>query len=141
MEKHAMQARKRVVMGCARSAGVAMQKLLTTGWSLPDDVEWVEMPCASAIDELHMVRAFESGAEYVLVLSCHQGACRSLEGDQRLANRVKAVQSLLAEIGIDPSAVAHQRMAPNMASDLRAWITSLGAPQPCLANEQDAGEA
>jgi len=136
-----MQARKRVVMGCARSAGVAMQNLRATGWSLPDDVEWVEMPCASAIAELHMMRAFESGAENVLVLSCHHGACRSLEGDERLARRVTAVQALLTEIGIAPSALVHQRMAPNMASDLRTWIASLGAPQPCLAHEQDAGEA
>ena len=136
-----MQARKLVVIGCARSAGVAMDRLVADGWTLPQGVEWVQMPCASAIDELHMMRAFESGAERVLVLSCYQGACRSLEGGERLENRVQAVKRLLAEISMSPELLVHQRIAPNMASDLRIWIESACNPQPCLATEQDAGEA
>ena len=103
-----------------------MEQLWQSGWELPAGVEWVSMSCGSAIDELHIMRAFEAGAEKVLILSCFEGACRSLEGSRWVSRRVKAVHSLLQEIGISPGRLVHQNISPNMGADLRTWIEQQG---------------
>ena len=116
-----------------------MEQLCQSGWELPTGVEWVSVSCGSAIDKLYMMRAFEAGAENVLILSCFEGACRSLEGNRWVSRRIKAVHSLLQEIGISPERLAHQNISPNMGADLRTWIEQLVAPQPPAA--QDVNEA
>ena len=116
-----------VVFGCKQSAGVAREELLARGGALPTEVEWVELPCSGALDELHLLRALEDGAERVVVLACYEGACRSLDGDRRAAARVEAVRALLIEIGLDVERIAFRQVAPNMAADL---LGLLSAPQP-----------
>ena len=146
-DAHAMQARRWVILGCKRSAGAALDELLAVGWQLPADVEWVTLPCGSAIDELHLLKAFEAGAERVLVLSCFEGACRSLDGSAWVAKRVRAVAQTLTQVGIDPQRLQHHNLAPNMAADLRGWIEHLVSPATVAATAAhpaaapDGGEA
>ena len=116
-----------VVFGCKQSAGVAREELLAQGGALPAEIEWVELPCGGALDELHLLRALEDGAERVVVLACFEGACRSLDGDRRAAARVEAVRALLIEIGLDAERVTLRQVAPNMTADL---LGLLRAPEP-----------
>lgn len=90
-----------VLLGCARSAGEAVQNLAARGQRLPSNVEWVSLPCGSGIDELHILRAFEHGADQVMVLACYDGACRSVEGNKWAEKRVNAARAILEEAGID----------------------------------------
>ena len=114
-----------VLMGCARSAGVAVQELQANGRELPEGVEWVSLPCGSAIDELHILRAFESGAERVLVLACYNGACRSMDGSQWAAKRVEVARALLEEAGVPGDRLTFKNIAPTMAADLWVWVGEL----------------
>ncbi len=114
--------RRVVVMGCKHSAGEALQTLQAKGRALPDGVEWVELPCGGTLDELYILRALESGAASVLVLSCCDGACRSVDGSQWAAKRVQAVRAMLTEAGLTAERVVFHNIAPTMAPDLWAWI-------------------
>jgi coenzyme F420-reducing hydrogenase delta subunit len=139
-----MQARRWVILGCKRSAGAVLDELLASGWSLPADVEWVTLPCGSAIEELHLLKAFEAGAERVLVLSCFDGACRSVDGSAWVDKRVRAAAATLSQVGIAPERLQHHHLAPNMAADLRVWIEQLVSPTAVAAAAvaaHDGGEA
>ena len=63
-------------------------------------VEFIKLPCSSMVKDVFLLRAFESGADAVIVLVCPEGACRYVEGNLRAKKRVGWVQNLLDEIGL-----------------------------------------
>jgi F420-non-reducing hydrogenase iron-sulfur subunit len=65
------------------------------------EIESIKLPCSSMTREVVLLRAFEAGADAVLVLVCPAGACRHLDGNIRAAKRVERMKKLLDEIGID----------------------------------------
>ena len=104
-----------VLIGCEQSAGAAIRDLVAAGRSLPEAVEWVSSPCGGNIDALHILRAFESGADLVLVTACFDGACRSVNGNRWAEKRVEVARALLEEAGIPAWRLAFRNLAPNMA--------------------------
>jgi F420-non-reducing hydrogenase iron-sulfur subunit len=65
------------------------------------DITSVKLPCSSMSRELFLLKAFESGADAVVVLVCPEGSCRYLQGNLRTAKRVARMKKLLDEIGLD----------------------------------------
>jgi F420-non-reducing hydrogenase iron-sulfur subunit len=65
------------------------------------EIQSVKLPCSSMTREVVLLRAFESGADSVLVVVCPEGTCRYLQGNTRTAKRVTRVKRLLDEIGLD----------------------------------------
>jgi F420-non-reducing hydrogenase iron-sulfur subunit len=63
-------------------------------------IQSVKMPCSSMTREVFLLRAFEAGANAVVVLTCPEGACDYLEGNIRAQKRVERVKKILDEIGI-----------------------------------------
>lgn len=64
-------------------------------------VKCVKMPCSGMTREVFLLRAFEAGADAVLVLVCPEGQCDCLEGNIRAAKRVAWIKKLVDEIGLD----------------------------------------
>jgi len=60
-----------------------------------------KLPCSSMVKDVYLLRAFEAGADAVLVFVCPEGQCRYVEGNIRAAKRVQFVKKLLDEIEID----------------------------------------
>jgi coenzyme F420-reducing hydrogenase delta subunit len=123
--------RRIVLIGCDRSAGEAVRELEGSGRALPAHVEWVSLPCGSNTDELYILRAFEAGADRVMVLSCYEGACRSADGPKWAAKRVQAVKAMLKEVGIAEDRLEWRPLAPTMAADLWQWLNQ--GPEPVAA--------
>jgi F420-non-reducing hydrogenase iron-sulfur subunit len=65
------------------------------------EVKSIKLPCSSMTSELFLLKAFEAGADAVLVLVCPEGSCRYLEGNVRAAKRVNRIKSMLDAIGLD----------------------------------------
>ena len=64
------------------------------------EVRVISLPCSGKVDKLYLVKAFETGADGVAVVTCGKGECRYLEGNLRARKRAEAVDALLGEIGI-----------------------------------------
>ena len=60
-----------------------------------------KLPCSSMVKDVYLLRAFEAGADAVLVFVCPQGQCRYVEGNIRAGKRVQFVKKLLDEIEIN----------------------------------------
>jgi len=79
--------------------------LVLTELSLRSDVELEAVPCSGKIDARYLLKAFESGASAVCVLTCPTGHCKRLQGNLRAGRRVSAVRQFITEAGLDPSAL------------------------------------
>ena len=65
------------------------------------EVKSVTMACSSMTKDVHLLRAFEAGADAVLVLVCPHKGCRFAEGSLRAGKRVDFVKTILDDIGMD----------------------------------------
>lgn len=61
----------------------------------------VKMACASMTKDIHLLKAFEAGADAVLVLVCSEKGCRYAQGSIRARKRVDYVKTILDAIGMD----------------------------------------
>lgn len=67
----------------------------------PPNVRAIRIPCSGRIDPLHLLRAFEKGADAVIVAGCLEGTCHYLKGNYQAKRRVKRAKELLAEVGLE----------------------------------------
>ena len=74
---------------------------LPIGGEMACDIATVKMACSSMVKDVFLLKAFEAGADGVLVFVCPKGMCRYVEGNIRAAKRVNWVKHLLDEIGLD----------------------------------------
>jgi len=71
----------------------------------PPNVRIIRLPCTGKVDAVHLIKAFEDGADGVFVAGCLEGECHFLEGNLRAKKRVAYVKRLLDEVGINPQRV------------------------------------
>jgi coenzyme F420-reducing hydrogenase delta subunit len=64
-------------------------------------IRFFPLPCSGRIDPLHLMRALESGADKVYLVTCPEGACRYREGNLRAQKRIVFTQELIEEIGLE----------------------------------------
>jgi len=64
------------------------------------EIQGIKMPCASISREVFLLKAFEAGADAVVVLVCPVNSCRYVQGNIRTERRVSRVKKMLEEIGI-----------------------------------------
>jgi len=60
------------------------------------------MPCSGRVDIIHLLKAFEAGADAVFVAGCHEGECHYLTGNIKAKKRVNKLKKDLAQIGLEP---------------------------------------
>jgi coenzyme F420-reducing hydrogenase delta subunit len=65
------------------------------------DIKGIRMPCSGMTREVFLLKAFEAGADAVVVLVCPEGECKYMEGNIRASKRVARVKQILDEIGLD----------------------------------------
>jgi F420-non-reducing hydrogenase iron-sulfur subunit len=64
-----------------------------------------EVPCSGKIDAQYLFHAFEGGTDAVCVVACPRGECCLSQGNYRAEVRVRTVQRLLSEIGMEPDRI------------------------------------
>jgi coenzyme F420-reducing hydrogenase delta subunit len=102
----------------------------------PTNIRIIRLLCTGKIDELYVLRAFEQGADGVLIAGCLEGNCHFIDGNIRARKRIDHVKKLLEEIGLEPerlemfnmSAAMSQKFA-DTAKDMIERIRKLG-PSP-----------
>jgi len=68
--------------------------------SYPDSIRIIRLPCTGKVDVIHMMEAFQKGADGVYVAGCLEGECHYLTGNLRARKRVEYIKKLLDEIGV-----------------------------------------
>jgi F420-non-reducing hydrogenase iron-sulfur subunit len=57
--------------------------------------------CSGRVEPLLILKAFEAGADGVLILGCHPGDCHYLEGNYKTLRRVDLLKKMLSQLGIE----------------------------------------
>ncbi len=67
----------------------------------PPDIKILLLPCTGRVDIIHLLKAFEAGADAVFVAGCLEGECHYLMGNIRAKKRVNKVKKDLVPMGIE----------------------------------------
>jgi F420-non-reducing hydrogenase iron-sulfur subunit len=65
-------------------------------------VSIVRVMCTGRMDPTFVAKAFQLGADGVIVSGCHPGDCHYQEGNYKALRRVHLMRRLLENFGIDP---------------------------------------
>jgi F420-non-reducing hydrogenase iron-sulfur subunit len=68
----------------------------------PSNIRIIQLLCTGRLDVLHVLKAFEEGADAVYVAGCELGDCHFLEGNYRAVKRIAYAKNLIKEIGLEP---------------------------------------
>ena len=87
------------------------------------NIRLVKMPCTGKVEIQYLLKAFEEGADGVIVAGCPEGECHYLEGNIRTKRRVDFTRKILDEIGIGGNRVHMYNLDP---SDSEAFTKTIG---------------
>jgi F420-non-reducing hydrogenase iron-sulfur subunit len=68
----------------------------------PYNMRLVRVPCTGRIDPLLALKAFEKGADGVLISGCHPGDCHYSEGNYYARRKVELLDRMLPHLGVEP---------------------------------------
>ncbi len=66
----------------------------------PPSIKIVLLPCTGKLDLLYLLRAFENGADGIMVAGCLEGNCHFVRGNINAKRRVNYLKNLLDQIGL-----------------------------------------
>ena len=111
----------------------------------PDNIRIVSVPCTGKVDLIHLLKAFEKGADGVYVVGCMEGECRYNSGNIRARKRVEQAQKILESIGIGGERVQMYNLSSSegpkfaqFAKEMTEKITALGPNPIKLARKKKA---
>lgn len=67
----------------------------------PSNLRIMRVPCSARVDPLFVFKAFQDGADGVMVLGCHPGDCHYREGNYFTQRRYALMHRLLEFIGVE----------------------------------------
>jgi len=99
----------------------------------PPNVRIIRTPCTGRLEIDYFMKAFENGADGVLVAGCEEGSCHFKEGNLLAKRRVTYTRNLLSEAGLEAerlrmvnvSAASAQKFA-EIVGDMVETVRKLG---------------
>ncbi len=88
----------------------------------PASVRIIRTPCTGRLEVEYYMKAFENGADGVLVAGCLEGGCHFIEGNLIAKRRVKSIQKILEECGIEKERLL---MVNNSAAEATKLVDSI----------------
>ena len=65
------------------------------------NVRAIRVMCSGRVEPAFVLRAFELGADGVLVLGCHPGDCHYAEGNYKALRRLELLKRMLIQLGVE----------------------------------------
>ena len=94
----------------------------TSRMKYPPYVRVIKIPCTGRFDPLFMIKAFERGADGVLVSGCHPGDCHYTAGNYNARRKYTVFKSLLETLGMDMDRVWFSWIS---ASEGGKWVETI----------------
>lgn len=102
----------------------------------PPSVRVIRVMCSGRVDPSFVLKAFAEGADGVMVTGCHLGQCHYVRGNYSAEKRIKMLQTLLGDIGIEKErlvlkwiSAAEGEIFANTVKEFTETIRKLG-PSP-----------
>jgi F420-non-reducing hydrogenase iron-sulfur subunit len=138
----------RIVAFCCHYCAYAAADLAGSGrLQYPPNIRIIRSPCTGRLEVNFIMKAFEAGADGVLVAGCEEGSCHFKEGNYLAKSRVGTAREILQEAGLEPerlrmvnvSAAGSQKFA-EYVRDMVETIIGLGpAPDKKTITKEQRG--
>lgn len=86
----------------------------------PTNIKIIRVPCTGKVDAIHIMKAFEKGADGVYVAGCLEGDCHFKNGNTRARHRVHKVQTILKDLGWETERLEMIAMSAGMGERFAA---------------------
>ena len=84
----------------------------------PENIRIIRVPCSGRVNPLFVLKAFNLGADGVLVSGCHPNDCHYAEGNFYARRRLEFLKEFLPFMGIDKNRFSYQWVS---ASEAQKW--------------------
>ena len=68
---------------------------------LKDNILFMELPCAARVESLHILEAFHTGFDGILVAACKKGECKLGKGNEKAERRISTLKKLLSQMNLE----------------------------------------
>ena len=116
----------------------------TSRLKMDPNVRVIKLPCSSRVNPLFVIKAFERGAEGVIVSGCHTGDCHYSTGNYHARRRFAILHDLLGFLGVDANRVTFAWVSASegnkwqeVVNETTARVKQLG---PFTAFQREGGE-
>jgi F420-non-reducing hydrogenase iron-sulfur subunit len=69
------------------------------------NVRVIRVMCSGRVEPTFILKAFQAGADGVIILGCHPGDCHYIEGNYKTMRRIPLLKKMLAQFGIEDERV------------------------------------
>lgn len=112
----------------------------------PPNLRIIRVMCSGRVDPEFILKALRDGADGVLVAGCHPGDCHYQEGNYKTMRRMKLLDRMLAQLGIERERVRLEWVSASEANrfvevvnDMTEKIRALGPLKLDCGAEAEAG--
>jgi coenzyme F420-reducing hydrogenase delta subunit len=102
----------------------------------PTNIRVIRLPCTGKLDVLYLLRAFEEGADGVMVAGCEEGSCHYIKGNIVAKKRVNYARGLIKLAGLEPERLRMYNLSSSMgprfaeiSREMIEHVRSLGPSQ------------
>ncbi|MBI2857438.1 MAG: hydrogenase iron-sulfur subunit [Chloroflexi bacterium] len=125
-----------VALCCTYCAYAAADLAGSMRLQYPANIKIVKLPCSGRTDIIHILKAFEDGADGVFIAGCEEGSCHFVSGNIEARRRVKRAKQILEQAGVGGErlemfnlSAAHGAKFAEIASQMAEQVKKLG-PSP-----------
>jgi F420-non-reducing hydrogenase iron-sulfur subunit len=115
--------------------------------SYPTNVKIIKLPCSGRAEIIHLMKAFEEGADGVFVAGCLEGDCHYQTGNLRAKKRVAYVREVLEQVGVGGERIVMYNLSAGqgprfaeIAREMTEKVRQLG-PSPIRVAKQKAAKS
>jgi F420-non-reducing hydrogenase iron-sulfur subunit len=115
--------------------------------SYPTNVKIIKLTCSGRAEIIHLMKAFEEGADGVFVAGCLEGDCHYQTGNLRAKKRVAYVREMLDQVGVGGERIVMYNLSAGqgprfaeIAREMTEKVRQLG-PSPIRVAKQKAAQS
>ncbi|MCL5025899.1 MAG: hydrogenase iron-sulfur subunit [Chloroflexi bacterium] len=111
------------------------------------NVRIVRVMCSGRVDPTFVLKAFQQGADGVLIGGCHPGDCHYSTGNYKTARRIPLLKKMLDQLGIEDGRVRLEWVSASegdrfqaLANEMTEQVRALGPFRPAAPSKPAAME-
>ena len=105
----------------------------TTRTAYPSNIRIIRVPCSGRVDPLLVLKAFQQGADAVMIAGCHPGDCHYVQGNYYARRRFALLRQFLDYLGIEKErlrlewvSASEGRKFARLVKEMTEEVASLG---------------
>jgi F420-non-reducing hydrogenase iron-sulfur subunit len=95
----------------------------TSRMKYPSNLKSIRVMCSGRVDPAFVLEALRKGVDGVLIAGCHPGDCHYQSGNYKTNRRIKLLQKLLVDLGIEPQRVRFEYISASEGQKFAEVVT------------------